>query len=102
MALKRVPGVSKNYLANDDGFKQISRSQKMQAEMMESGREIAGVAASAGKSEYGVNPATVTVGWDNERRAGATVFESKYHPADWRDSILKRTAAAMARRGGGR
>ena len=102
MALKRVPGVSKNYLANDDGFKHLGRSQKMQAEMMESGREIAGVAASVGKSEYGVNPTVVTTGWENERRAGATVFESKFHLADWRDSILKRTAEAMARWGGGR
>lgn len=97
MALKRVPGV-RGYMADDSGFKQVGRSSKMSAAMVEYARDVAAVAQSAGKSEYDAKPVTVTAGHANERRAGAVAYESKYHPADWRDAILKRTAAAMGRR----
>lgn len=101
MALRRVPGV-RGYLAEDSGFAKIAQSSSMQSAMMDAAREVAGAAASVGKSEYGAKPATVTAGWQNERRAGAVAYESRWHWDDWRNAILKRTAAAMGRRGGRR
>lgn len=97
MALKKVPGV-RGYMADDQGFKQVGRSRKMSAAMVEYARDVAAVAQSAGSSEYDAKPVTVTAGYSNEQRAGAVAYESKYHPDDWNNAILKRTAAAMGRR----
>ena len=86
------------YVPDSRGLAAVGRSQKMSAAMMQTARDVAGVANSVGKSEYDAKPVTVTVGYMNEKRAGAVAYESKPHPADWRDQILKRTAAAMSRR----
>lgn len=86
------------YVPDSRGLAQIGRSQRMSNLMLQAAREVAGVANSVGKSEYSAKPVTVTTGYRNERRAGAVAYESKYHPADWRDQILKRTAEAMSRR----
>lgn len=100
MALYRVPG-ARNYLADDSGLAVVARSSAMSKAMVEQARDIAGVAASAGHSGYGAAPATVTAGWKNERRAGATAYEKHddWHWFDWRNAILKRTSAAMRKRG---
>lgn len=87
------------YKPRKDGLKALGQSSAMSKAMMQEARDIAGVAQSAGSSEYGARPTVVTAGWDNERRAGATAYESKMHWDDWNNSVLKRTAAAMVRRG---
>lgn len=61
-------------------------------------RELAGNAQAVGHGKYVGAPATVIAGWKNERRAGAVVSESQPHGKDWEDAILKRSAAAMAKK----
>lgn len=86
------------YRPDSSGLAKVGKSNAMSNAMVEYARDIAGTAASIGKSEYDVKPTTVTVGYNNEERSGAVAYESKTHWADWRDTILKRTAAAMGRR----
>lgn len=86
------------YQADSKGLAVVGRSQAMSNAMLSYARDVAAVAASVGSSEYGAKPATLTSGWNNERRAGALAYESKYHWDDWRNAVLKRTAAAMGRR----
>lgn len=101
MALRRVPGVSGKYMADSDGLKKLGNSAAMSSAMVQHAQDIAGTAASVGRSGYGAAPVTVTAGWDNEKRAGAVAFERKddWHWNDWRNAILKRTSAAMQKRG---
>ena len=98
MALRRVPG-SRNYRADDDGLRLIGQSAAMGAEMVSVAERIAGNAEAVGSGEYEAKPATVTVGWQNERRRGAVVRESRQDWKDWRDAILVRVVRSMEMRG---
>lgn len=98
MALRRVPG-SRNYRADDDGLREIGQSAAMSAEMVSVAQRIAGNAEAVGHGKYEADAQTVTVGWQNERRRGAVVRESRQDWKDWRDAILVRTLAAMEMRG---
>lgn len=62
---------------------------------MEIAQRLAGNANAVGDSKYEASPATVTVGWRNERRAGAVVRETEPSWKDARDSILLRVAEQM-------
>ena len=98
MALRRVPG-SRNYRADDDGLRQIGQSAAMGTEMVSVAERIAGNAEAVGSGDYEAKPATVTVGWQNERRRGAVVRESDPDWRDSRDAILVRVLQAMEVRG---
>lgn len=95
MALRRVPG-SRNYQADDDGLRVIGTSTAMGAEMLSVAERIAGNAEAVGHGKYEAERATVTAGWQNERRSGAVVRESRQEWRDWRDAILVRVLASMA------
>jgi hypothetical protein len=62
---------------------------------MEVAQRLAGNANAVGDSKYEAAPAAVTVGWRNERRAGAVVRETEPSWKDARDSILLRVAEQM-------
>lgn len=98
MALRRVPG-SRNYRADDDGLREIGQSAAMGAEMVSVAERIAGNAQAVGHGDYEAKPATVTAGWQNERRRGAVVRESRQDWKDWRDAILVRVVRSMEMRG---
>lgn len=95
MALRRVRG-SRNYQAEDSGLREIGQSAAMGAEMLSVAQRIAGNAEAVGAGDYEARPATVTVGWQNERRRGAVARESRQDWRDWRDAILVRVVASMA------
>lgn len=94
MALRRVPG-SRNYQADDDGLRQIGQSAAMGAEMLSVAERIKGNAEAVGHGDYEAERATVTAGWQNERRSGAVVRESRQDWKDWRDAILVRVVRSM-------
>jgi hypothetical protein len=98
MALRRVRG-SRNYMADDDGFRTIGQSAAMGAEMLSVAQRIAGNAEAVGAGDYEARPATVTAGWQNERRRGAVVRESRQDWRDWRDAVLVRVTRSMEMRG---
>lgn len=98
MALRRVPG-SRNYQADDDGLRQIGSSSAMSSEMVSVAQRIAGNAEAVGSGDYEARAATVTAGWQNERRSGAVVRESRQEWRDWRDAILVRVTRSMGMRG---
>lgn len=95
MALHRVPGGNRNYLADDRGFREIGMSSDMSEMMMDVGDRIAGNARAVGESEYGTSAITLPVGVENEIRQGVSVHETKAHKNDWRDRILLRVVEAM-------
>lgn len=70
----------------------------MGAEMVSVAERIAGNAQAVGSGDYETAPSTVTVGWQNERRAGAVVRESRQDWRDWRDAILVRVTRSMETR----
>lgn len=95
MALRRVRG-SRNYQAEDTGLREIGSSAAMGTAMVSTGERIAGNAQAVGSGEYEAKPSTVTAGWQNERRRGAVVRESRRDWRDSRDAILVRVTQAMA------
>lgn len=99
MALRRIPG-SRNYKADDTGFKQILNSSKMSAASVDAAQRIAGNAEAVGRGTYTAAATPVRAGWANETRAGATVSASPDN--DWRDTrdrVLLRVLDAMTTRG---
>jgi hypothetical protein len=98
MALHKVPG-SRVYLSDDSGLKDLGSSSAVGAATLAAAQRLAGNAQAVGRSEYEARPATVTVGWKNERRAGAVVRESRADWRDTRDAILLRVADSMRVRG---
>lgn len=98
MGLHRVPG-SKSYMADDSGLKDLGTSAAVGAATLAAAQRLAGNAQAVGRGEYEAKPATVTVGWRNERRAGAVVRESRRDWRDTRDAILLRVADSMRVRG---
>lgn len=71
------------------------QSSEVAAATLDVAKKFAGNASAVGRSEYEASAATVTGGWRNERRAGASVRETKPDGRDSRDSILLRVAEAM-------
>ena len=98
MALHRIPGI-RHYRADDDGLRDIGSSPAMSAAVMSVAERLAGNAQAVGAGTYEAKPATVTVGWQNERRSGAVVRESNRDWRDSRDAILIRVTKAMEVRG---
>lgn len=88
------------YRSEDRGFREIGSSPAMSAEMLSMAQRIAGNAEAVGAGDYETDRATVTVGWQNERRAGAVVREARHEWRDWRDAILVRVLASMSIRSG--
>lgn len=98
MALRSVPG-SRNYKADDSGFKELGLSKGMKDVMQGVGDRMAGNSEAVGDSTYKAEITPVRVGWNHEKRHGVSVQEVK---RDWRDSrnaILVRVSAAMTIRG---
>ena len=81
------------------GLRAVGQSAAMQRVALQVARDISGTAESVGYSKYAAAPYTVTAGRSNESRAGAIAYESERDFRDARDETLKRTAAAMGRRG---
>jgi len=92
MALHKI---NKVYSADDSGLKDLGTSSAVGAATLAAAQRLAGNAQAVGRSEYEAKPATVAVGWKNERRAGAVVRESRKDWRDTRDAILLRVAASM-------
>ena len=98
MALRSVRG-SRNYRADDDGLREIGSSSAMSSAVVAVGQQLAGNAQAVGSGDYEARPSTVTAGWQNERRSGAVVRESRQDWRDWRDAILVRVTRSMEMRG---
>ncbi len=98
MGLHKVPG-SKSYLADDSGLKDLGTSSAVAAASLAAAQRLAGNAQAVGRGTYEAAPTTVTVGWANDRRAGAVVRESRADWRDTRDAILLRVAETMKARG---
>ena len=94
MTLRRVPG-SRNYFADDSGFQEIALSDEMSDFVVGVAETMAGNSDAVGDSEYEAKRTIVRSGWNNERRQGASVEETKADWKDARDAILLRTADAM-------
>ena len=95
----RVRRGNVTYRAEERGMREIGASPAMSAEMVAVAQRIAGNAEAVGSGDYESAPSTVTVGWANERRAGAVVRESRKDWRDSRDAILVRVTQAMETRG---
>lgn len=91
----RVRRGNVTYRSEDRGFREIGSSPAMGAEMLSMAQRIAGNAEAVGSGDYETDSATVTAGWQNERRRGAVVRESRHEWRDWRDAILVRVLASM-------
>lgn len=87
-----------SYKPVPSGMREILASPGMSKASVSVAKELAGNAQAVGHGKYVGAPATVIAGWRNERRAGAVVSEADPHGKDWEDAILKRSAAAMAKR----
>lgn len=87
------------YEADHKGIRELANSPGMAAEVLAVAQRMAGNANAVGDSTYEAAPATVTVGWENERRAGATVREVHHEYKDARDRVLLRVRDAMEVRG---
>lgn len=96
MALRKI---NKVYSADDSGLKDFGTSSAVGAATLAAAQRLAGNAQAVGRSEYEAKPTTVTAGWQNERRAGAVVRESRADWRDTRDAILLRVADSMRVRG---
>lgn len=87
-----------NYKPVPSGLREILSSNLVSDASVALAREVAGNAQAVGKSKYVGASASVTAGWNNERRAGAVVSESVPHGKDWENAILLRTVSAMQKR----
>ena len=96
MGLQRI---SRAYVADDSGLRSIGAASAAGAEALKAAQAIAARADATGRSDYSAAPAIVTVGWQNERRAGAVVRETRRDWRDVRDTVLLRVLAGMRRRG---
>lgn len=87
------------YKAKHDGIRQLANSPAVAAATLAAAQVMAGNANAVGNSTYEAANTTVTVGWENERRAGAVVRESEHDYRDSRDAILLRVRDKMGHRG---
>lgn len=104
MRLRKVPGV-KSYRAAPDGVQELMQSAEVGRAVEAAAVPIAAAANDAGRATYDTRPQMVRMGsepirfgYENELRAGASVYTSEPHWQDVRDRVLVRTAEAMARR----
>jgi len=97
MRLKKIPGV-RSYRAAPDGVREVLNSAGMSKIAEREAEAIAAVANDAGDATYGARPQPVRGGYENEQRAGASVYVVEPHWRDSRDEVLKRVADAMTRR----
>lgn len=96
MGLQRV---SRSYRADDSGLRELGASASLGTEAVRAAQGMAAKAAATGRGEYSAAPATVTAGWNNERRAGAVVREERRDWRDTRDTVLRAVLEGMRRRG---
>lgn len=97
MRTSKVPGV-RSYRAAPDGVREMLQSSGMSKVAEAEADRIAAIANDAGDATYTSRPQPVRGGYDNEQRAGASVYVVEPHWRDSRDEVLKRTAEAMGRR----
>lgn len=93
--VKRILGV-KNYRSVDAGLREIGQSAGMGAETLRHAQRIAGNAEAVGRGSYAAQSESIRYGRPEGPRAGAVAYESQRHWDDVRNSILVRTADAMA------
>lgn len=91
----------RRYRPVEAGFREIGQSSAMAQATLDVAQRMAGNANAVGDSTYEAASTTVTAGWANERRAGATARESTPHWRDSRDAILVRVMASMSISRGG-
>lgn len=97
MQLRKIPGV-KSYKAHPAGVRELMLSSDVSKAAESEASRIAAAANAVGDATYGSRPQQVRAGYDNEARAGASVYVVTPHWRDSRDEVLVRTADAMARR----
>ncbi len=69
--------MAKTYTSDARGLAELGRSAAVSAVAVAGARRIAETARAANpEGEYAVTPTTVTAGWANEARAGASVTET--------------------------
>ena len=84
------------YTPDPAGLREIAQSSGVQAAALDAARTVSAVArADDPRGDYAERPATVTGGWANERRAGATVDETRRGDGARKRSLAR---AAGARR----
>jgi hypothetical protein len=98
MGLHKIRGI-KSYMADDAGLKGLGTSAAVGDATLAAAQRLAGNAQAVGRGTYEAAPATVVAGWNNERRAGAVVRETRPDWRDTRDAILLRVADSMRVRG---
>lgn len=87
-----------SYKPVPSGLREILNSPAVSKASVLVAKQLAGNAQAVGHGKYVGAPATVFAGWRNERRAGAVASEVVPHGKDWEEAVLKRSAAAMAKR----
>jgi hypothetical protein len=87
------------YKPLNDGLRALGTSAKVGSASLSAAQRMAGNANAVGDATYEAAPSTVTAGWANEKRAGATVRVVTPHWRDSRDRVLLRVADAMKVRG---
>lgn len=97
MQLRKIPGV-KSYRAAPEGVREALQSSGMSKVAESEASRIAASANAVGDATYGSRPQQVRGGYDNEARAGASVYVVTPHWRDSRDGVLVRVAESMARR----
>lgn len=97
MRTRKIPGV-RSYRAAPDGVAEMLQSSGMSKVAEQEAARLAGNANAVGDATYASRPQPVRGGYDNEQRAGASVYVVEPHWRDSRDEVLKRTAEAMGRR----
>lgn len=104
MRTRKVPGV-RSYRAAPDGVSEMMRSSEVGRALEAAARPLADAANNAGRATYGTRQQPVRMGtdpirfgYDNEQRAGASVYTVENHWYDIRNRVLVETAEKMARR----
>lgn len=98
MALQRLSPV---YSADDTGFREIGMQSELGDIALSAAKDFADEAKQIGKGTYDASPATVTGGWANEPRRGASITETTSSYQDARNTVLLKVLDSMAARGKG-
>lgn len=104
MRTRKVPGV-RSYRAAPDGVAEMMRSAEVGRAVEAAARPIAAAANAEGRATYDTRPQMVRMGadpirfgYDNELRAGASVYTVENHWKDVQDRRLVQVAEAFGRR----
>lgn len=97
MRTQKIPGV-RSYRAAPDGVREMLASSGMSKVAEQEASRIAAAANTVGDATYGSRPQPVRGGYQNELRAGASVYVVEDHWRDTRDAVLLRVAESMTRR----